>query len=234
MRAALVPVLLLLSTPLAGCLGGDDYDTSGFEGCTGEETAEDCELDLPAEEPPANETTNETAAEPETETGTWENQSIPHIEVQARQLNGSWQNWSSHSLNGSWALIQFAATDCGHCVTAAATMSDLHAEHGGDVTFLTFVINFSWSNSSLEEIAAFQDQTEHSGCDRDQTNCADRPGAPHNWTYVDDRTVHWLQVFHMRGTPAYVIIGPDGVVVWHQEQREESSGDALDRLFGVG
>jgi len=228
-RNILVCILLFFAS-LSGCLGDEGIDHSNFEGCTGEEV-EVCVTDTPEE----NITTNETTPD----IGTLENQTLPIINSLGRVLNGTWQNWSSSdhfSGDGNWVLIQFAATDCGHCWNGAQLMSDLHANYGQNVTFLTFIINFSWSNSSLDEIAAFQDEGNFSGCNNDNNNCNERPGSPHDWIYVDDRDLSWLAEFQMTGTPSYVIVQPDGVVNWHHRQQgqNESIQDAMDRLFGPG
>ena len=226
MRAGIFLALLFVLAPLSGCLGPDEPDYSGFEGCTDDSVDEECEIEIVDE----NVTANETVVD----IGTYENQTLPLIQGQARSMNGSWANWSTDSLfnvSEKWVLIQFAATDCGHCWNGAELMSQLHENYSDQVTFVSFIINFSWSNSSLEEIAAFQDEANLTGCNNDRNNCNERPGSPHNWTYFDDRDLHWLAQFHMTGTPSYVLIQPDGVVGWHTKQRNESIQDGMANLF---
>ena len=138
--------------------------------------------------------------------------------------------WDNASTEENWILIQFAATDCGHCWNGAAAMSDLHAQHHQNVAFFTFIINFSWSDSSWEEIAAFQDETDYIGCNNGD-NCMDRPGEPHNWTYVDDQNMYWFWEFQMQGTPSYVIVAPDGIVHWHSRQSDNAVSEELALLF---
>ena len=46
MRVAFILTILMLSTSLAGCLGDDKPDYSGFEGCTEEDDVQ-CETNLP-------------------------------------------------------------------------------------------------------------------------------------------------------------------------------------------
>jgi hypothetical protein len=226
MQQAIALAFLLLIGSLAGCLEDEKVDYSNFEGCAEGDLGEECSTDIEEE----NLTSNVTSAE----IGTYENQTLPLIEGSARGMNGTWGNWSSADLfnnSDNWVLIQFAATDCGHCWNGAELMSELHENYSDQVTFMTFIINFTWSNSSLTEIAAFQDEANFSGCNGDRNNCNERPGSPHNWTYFDDRTLDWLIEFHMTGTPAYVLIQPDGIVGWHQKQRTESIQDAMANLF---
>ena len=109
-------------------------------------------------------------------------------------------------------------------------MSDLHAQYLNNLTFFTFIINFSWSDSNRNEIVAFQEELDYVGCNGN-SNCMDRPGDSHNWTYVDDRNLYWFSNFHMTGTPSYVIIAPDGVVEWHSKQNTHSVSEALTDLF---
>ena len=172
--------------------------------------------------------------------GTLEGERLPNIQAAARPAQGEWMMWSlwdsldsewtNTSTAENWVLIQFAATDCGHCWNGAEGMSNLHAQHHLNVTFFTFIINFSWSDSSWEEIAAFQDELDYIGCNNGD-NCIDRPGEPHNWTYVDDRNLYWFGEFQMQGTPSYVIVAPDGIVHWHSRQSDNSVSEELALLF---
>ena len=173
--------------------------------------------------------------------GTWPGELIPNVQAAARPSQEDWMmwrlwdhlnaEWDNSSTEDDWILIQFAATDCGHCWNSAELMSDLHAQYHEDVTFFTFIINFSWSDSSPQEIAAFQDEADFFGCNNGNNNCMDRPGEPHNWTYVDDRELYWFSAFHMQGTPSYAIIAPNGVVEWHSLESEISVSDTLSTLF---
>ena len=91
MRVAVILTLLMLSASLAGCLGEEDPDYTGFEGCTEEEVQ--CEVELPQE----NETLlegNETLPEGnETNVGTWEGERVPQVTTLARGPNGTWEQW---------------------------------------------------------------------------------------------------------------------------------------------
>ncbi len=233
MRIGIFLAILFVMASISGCLGSDGPDYSDFEGCTGDDVEGECVIDTGEDNITANETvidSNETSVD----IGTYQNQTLPLIEGLARSMNGEWSDWSSDTLfnqSEKWVLIQFAATDCGHCWNGAEMMSELHEDYSNNVTFVSFIINFSWSNSSLEEIAAFQDEANFNGCNNDNNNCNERPGSPHNWTYFDDRDLYWLQEFHMSGTPSYVLVQPNGVVEWHHKQRNESIQDAMANLF---
>jgi len=253
--------LLLLGASLAGCLGEEPrapLDPTGWEGCTEGENLTEEACDTGA----TGETNNTSAPEPappasNITVGTWEGEMLPNITDQARQLNGVWEDWTLQSMldsawngtpngteNGTdhrWLFIEFASTDCGHCWNAADDLSLLHENYSAQVAFLTFAVNFSSNNNfnaSLDEIAAFQDGTTHSGCMQNTRDCAERPGPPHNWTYVDDRDQTWMYTFHAQGTPMFVIVAPDGIVAWHQYQHTsdseepESVTEALERFFG--
>ncbi len=241
MRVAFILTFLVASASLAGCLGDDEPDYSGFEGCTEEDVQ--CETNLPE----GNETLpegNETLPEGnETNVGTWEGERVPQVATLAREPSGIWEQWQlsdyidttwNNTTMMPWILIEFASTDCSHCWNYADDMELLHNQYRDNVTFFTFAVNFSSNdnfNASLEEIAAFQDKTTFDGCYYGTKNCDERPGPAHNWTYVDDRDQSEMITFHSQGTPMFVIIRPDGIVEWHQEQNDESVVDALAALF---
>ena len=189
--------------------------------------------------------------------GPWEGLQVPIVIDQARSLDGTWQNWSiydfiNESWNGTplnisngtdhkWIFIEFASTDCSHCWYAADDMTFLHENYSEVLTFVTFAVNFSSNNNfnaSQEEIAAFQDKSSHTGCYQNSKNCNERPGEPHNWTYVDDRDQTWMWNFSVSGTPSFFIIHPDGVVAWNQYEHngegdndDENVLEALERFF---
>jgi hypothetical protein len=235
MRVAFIFTTLMLFASLSGCLGDDQPDYSGFEGCTEEDVQ--CETDLPE----GNQTVPEGN---ETNNGTWEGERVPQVTTLARAPSGIWTEWQlsdyidetwNNTTKMPWILIEFASTDCSHCWNYADDMELLHNQYRDNVTFFTFAVNFSSNdnfNASLEEIAAFQDKTTFEGCYYGTKNCDERPGPAHNWTYVDDRDQSEMATFHSQGTPMFVIIQPDGIVVWHQYQNDdESVVDALAALF---
>ena len=190
--------------------------------------------------------------------GPWEGDQIFPLAADARALGGVWQEWQlydhfNNSWNGTisgvengsdskWVLIEFLSTDCVHCWNAADEMSVFHDNYSEQVDFLSFAVNFSsndYFNSSLDEIAAFQDKASHSGCRGNNHDCSTRPGEAHDWLYVDDRNQSLMYAMKAGGTPLFVIIMPNGTVAWHQYQHDgdsdenvESITDALQRFFG--
>tara|TARA_B100001750_G_C15501444_1_gene597447 strand:- start:131 stop:1024 length:894 start_codon:yes stop_codon:yes gene_type:complete len=201
---------------------------------------------------------NQTEVPEEPNYGPWEGNQVYPLTADARALGGVWENWQLYnhfnsSWNGTpvnmsngtdenWIMIEFASTDCSHCWNAADDMTYYHQNYSEVLTLFTFAVNFSSNdhfNASLEEIAAFQDKSSHGGCYMNSKNCNERPGDPHNWTYVDDRNQSSMYAMQSRGTPMFVIIMPNGIVAWHQYQHDgdggedsESITDALQRFFG--
>ena len=222
---------------------GDPADDDGTHAC-------------PADEGATGPSDDEVEVEPDY--GPWEGDMVYPMRALARELEGEWIEWALHDHfnntwngttsgeeNGSdskWILIEFLSTDCGHCWNAADDMTSFHNDYGDRVEFLSFAVNFSsndYFNATPEEVAAFQDKTTHNGCRANQYDCADRPGEPHDWLYVDDRNQSAMHEFAAQGTPMFVIIQPNGVVAWHQYQHngdagedQESIVDALQRFFG--
>ncbi len=218
-------------------------------------------------DPPSDGGVNETTSENNTdeqdqlpEYGPWEGFLAPLTTAEARDLGGEWHEWSlqdhfNMSWNGTragmqngsdepWVLIEFLSTDCVHCWNAADDMSDLHFQYGARVVFLSFAVNFSsndYFNASRDEVAAFQDKSQHSGCRGNQHDCSTRPGDAHDWLYVDDRNQSAMYDFASQGTPMFVIIQPNGLIVWHQYQHDGDEGEdseniveALARFFPSG
>ena len=261
MKNQIFTILVLLTVLTSGCISGyfTDEPENEFIGCTdggevdhnGTEESFSIEevQDVVNETNTTNTTNNSTTAPDNNNTemdpgeGVEENQTILNFNALIHNYGESnWSDFQLHSMfdygwnnttnsTSKWTVIFFLSTDCGHCWNGAELMSQLHENYSDQVTFVSFIINFSWSNSSLEEIAAFQDEANLTGCNNDRNNCNERPGSPHNWTYFDDRDLYWLAQFHMTGTPSYVLVQPDGVVGWHTKQRNESIQDAMANLF---
>lgn len=245
-----------------------DDNESTTEICTGDENEDDslnssCTVDdIPIENTTGNNTTNNTTNSTTNNTdstvyGSAEGLQVPIVIDQARSLNGTWQNWTIYDLineswngtpenlsNGTdhkWILIEFASTDCGHCWYAADDMTFLYENYSEVLNIVTFAVNFSSNNNfnaSQDEIAAFQDKSSHTGCYQNSKNCNERPGEPHNWTYVDDRDQTWMWNFSVSGTPSFFIVSPNGVMAWNQYEHngqgdndDENIIEALERIF---
>jgi thiol-disulfide isomerase/thioredoxin len=142
---------------------------------------------------------------------------------------------------GEWILIQFIDTDCPYCWSEGETMSNLHAQWSNDVEFITIAVELSINghDSNQQEIEAFRDKTNYgtndndgSGCNSGRDNCANRPGAAHNWNYVE-ATSAMMKDWEVTGTPFLAILQPDGYVAWNQyENTGESIEDAMQRIVG--
>ena len=142
---------------------------------------------------------------------------------------------------GEWILIQFIDTDCPYCWSEGETMSNLHAQWSNDVEFITIAVELSINghDSNQQEIEAFRDKTNYgtddndgNGCNSGRDNCANRPGAAHNWNYVE-ATSAMMKDWEVTGTPFLAILQPDGYVAWNQyENTGESIEDAMQRIVG--
>ena len=190
--------------------------------------------------------------------GSLEGYQVHPLFADARELGGSWNDWNLYShfnnswggtpngtVNGTdhkWVLIEFLSTDCGHCWNAADEMSNYSSNYSDQLEIISIAVNFSSNNNfnaSLDEIAAFQDKTSHSGCIGNNYDCSSRPGDPHDWLYVDGRNQSYMYTMQATGTPMFVIIMPNGSVAWNQYQHNgglgediESIASALERFFG--
>ena len=162
---------------------------------------------------------------------------------------GNWEDVRLSQLyDGRLVLITFLDTDCPHCWTEAEYLSEIYENTGGDVMFITIAVELSITGheSSKEEIAAFRDKTQFGdnqnngdGWYSGRKNCAERPGAPHSWMYVDDLGSTIASKWELPGTPFNVILDGAGTVLWNQAQTEnhppgEDMGDALLRLLQEG
>ena len=81
--------------------------------------------------------------------------------------------------------------------------------------FITIAVELQISGheSTREEIEAFRDKTQFGdnqnngdGCYSGRKNCAERPGAPHSWMYVDDLSSSIAGEWELPGTPFNVIL----------------------------
>ena len=162
---------------------------------------------------------------------------------------GSWEEVRLSQLyDGRLVLITFLDTDCPHCWTEAEYLSEIFDGISGEVMFITIAVELSITGheSTREEIEAFRDKTQFGdnqnngdGCYSGRKNCAERPGAPHSWMYVDDLSSSIASEWELPGTPFNVILDGEGTVVWNQAQSEnhpagEDMGEALLRLLQEG
>ena len=160
---------------------------------------------------------------------------------------GTWEEIRLSQLyDGRLVLITFLDTDCPHCWTEAEYLSELYEGSEGTVMFITIAVELAISghDSSREEIEAFRDKTQFGdnqnngdGCYSGKKNCAERPGGPHSWMYVDDLPLSIASEWDLPGTPFSVILDGQGTVLWNQAQPEnhpsgEDMGNALLRLLG--
>lgn len=129
--------------------------------------------------------------------------------------------------DGKFILIQFMDSDCPHCWREAETMSELHSQWGGKVTFISIAVELSIQghSSDRDEIKAFRDKTNYgtdsndgNGCNSGGSNCVERPGTAHAWNYVDDYNSNIIRDYGVTGTPFMVLLQPDGYVAWNQGQ----------------
>ena len=163
--------------------------------------------------------------------GTSEGKQVPNFFADAHGASG----WESFNLydnlkNDQYILIQFIDTDCPHCWSDAASISDSYSQYGvnGNVTFITVASGMLATDHSRAEIVAFQGKEYFEGCYRDERNCADRPGDVHDWLYVDDNDMQIFDAYSLPGVPFHLLLDSNGIVVWNQQQH--SQGDPLHEL----
>lgn len=157
-------------------------------------------------------------------------------------VDNSWINYSlSESINtsGNHHIILFTNTDCSYCMVANSDIETYAEQYSVDVVYI--MVGFqgaSWSNTSREEIVAFRNMDNYSGCGGD-TNCDSRDGNPHNWTYVDDLQDINMENWGVIGTPTAFIVDGESKLVWHPEQHrgdensdDEDLGQGLERILG--
>ena len=150
------------------------------------------------------------------------------------EINRDWEDGGV----GSWFVIQFIDTDCGHCWTEAEDMSIMHEQFGSYVTFVSVGISLGipgWTTSA-DEIAAFQARSDFNGC-HNGDNCNTRPGEAHSWTYLNDIDGSEKSEWKVASTPFAVILQPNGVVSWNMGEHDRQEGGlpaAMNNLFGGG
>lgn len=183
--------------------------------------------------------------------GTKEGQRAPSLE--GMSYNGtSWtqfnmddwlvDNWSEADTTAEWLVVEFMDTDCGFCWDAASDMgqyADYFSKTGAEkwdgpvINFIANVaeLNIQGHESSRAEIEAFRDKTGSETCAKG--DCANRPGNPHSFTYIDDLDLDNMDSWKVGGTPTYYLLQPDGIVAWvSSENPNEQLSDAIFRLVG--
>ena len=166
--------------------------------------------------------------------GVEEGQMAPDI-VGEGHSNGNWNDFRLHShFNHTWEegepgqyiFLQFMDTDCGHCWQDALDMTEDYNSFGanGAVLFISVSVGMLQTEHSRGEIVAFQEQLQYTGCYQDE-NCAERPGDPHPWVYVDDLNLKAFNQYSPPGVPFHLLLSPDGTVVWNSAQHPQ--GDPL-------
>ena len=150
------------------------------------------------------------------------------------------QNWSGNHTEGKFILIEFLDTDCPHCWSDASTMFNIQSDietYGITDRVELFVVATQLSipshETSREEIVAFQEKTNFLGCKGGNYNCMDREGGPHKFHYIDDINTTIVSDWDLPGTPFYVILSPNGIIVWDtlSAEQEETAGIALAKVI---
>ena len=149
-------------------------------------------------------------------------------------------NWSGNHSEGQFIIIEFLDTDCPHCWDDAPTMSGIHSElesYGLGERVQLFAVAtqlpIPTHETSREEIVAFQEKTNFEGCKGGYYNCMDREGDAHQFPYIDDLEGDILTGWSLPGTPYYVILSPNGIIVWHSQSatQGETPGSAIAELL---
>lgn len=120
--------------------------------------------------------------------------------------------FSSSSLKGKPAFIEFVFEWCPHCNRMAPTIADLHERYGDKVFFLTVL----GSQGSTPQKSAEFLQKHGIG-----------------WTAVYDPTMKVFQDYGVRGTPTYFLVRPDGTIMrkLEGEQTYDTLSSAMEELL---
>ncbi|HJN55569.1 MAG TPA: hypothetical protein QF646_04195 [Candidatus Poseidoniales archaeon] len=161
------------------------------------------------------------------------------VEWQPFELCKSWNNGTDEAIP---TMLIFASTDCGHCWNHGTTISQWEIDYAGRMTILILAVNFETNDkftADRNEVEGFQGKLTGPLCYQDSRSCADRPGDAHTSLYLDDLNQTQMGAWQVSSTPTHIIIGNDGIVLWHQKQhRSDLGGDgentqsAIERLIG--
>jgi len=166
-------------------------------------------------------------------TGTKEGERAPTLE--GKFYNGSawtefdfesyWDSeWKEGDISGQWVAVEFMDTDCPYCVKSAEEMGVNANDFGGGnsgwdgaiVNFIASVteLDIGGHDSSRNEMKAFRNKIADSGEECANSDCGSRPGAAHNFPYIDDLDQENMKKWKVGGTPSYYLIQPDGIIAW--------------------
>jgi len=181
---------------------------------------------------------------PPADIGVAEGQLAPNI-ISEAYSGGTWSDFElydnidmtwSEGDEGDWIFLLFIDTDCPHCYEAGDEHSNYYNQFGSDVKFFTISTELSipGHSGSKTEIVDFRDKNPNNGCKSDKANCADRPGNPHDWPYIDDLNRDIADNYDLPGTPFYLLLSPDGIVAWNSGQNQgEDPGAAIQSIMGA-
>ena len=180
-------------------------------------------------------------------TGTKEGERAPALE--GKFYNGSgWSDfnlesywdptWEEGDITGQWVVVEFMDTDCPYCVQSAEEIAinandfanNDNGWDGATVNFIASVaeLNIQGHDSSRAEMIAFRNKIPDSGESCAGSDCGSRPGAAHNFPYIDDLDLDNMQKWKVSGTPSYYLIQPDGIIAWSSaEHQGEELRDAI-------
>ena len=195
-------------------------------------------------------TYNPCTQETEREIGPWEGNRSYNILADSHYLGASsWhlfefcESWDNGSGDAIPTMLIFVSTDCGHCWNHGEEISQWESEYVGRMNIIILAVNFETNEkftADRDEVKGFQGKLAGSLCYQDSQSCANRPGSPHQSLYVDDLNQTQMYAWQVSSTPTHIIIGGDGVVLWHQKQhRSDLGGDgettqaALERIIGT-
>ena len=102
------------------------------------------------------------------------------------------QSFSLSEVKGRPIFIDFIHEWCPHCNNMASTIDRLHSQYGDRVFFITVAGS---SNTTPEKTAEYIRRHHIS------------------WTTVYDDGLNVFRQFGVRGTPTYIVIGPNGIIV---------------------
>ena len=183
-------------------------------------------------------------------TGTKEGERAPALE--GKFYNGSqwtdfdlesyWDSsWVEGDMSGQWVVVEFMDTDCPYCIQSAEEMGQ-YADYFGNsnsewngalVNFIASAtqLDIQGHDTSRSEIISFRNKIADSGDDCGSSDCGSRPGAAHNFPYIDDIDQDNMKKWKVGGTPSYYLIQPDGIIAW--SSAEHQGEEVVDAIFAL-